>query len=239
MSNIVTLPASQPGDFGAPLPQRYEAARAAIAECARVDECKSWADKAAALAAYARQAKDDSLAVYARRIQARAMRRAGELLKLVPRADVTTRFGQEGDTPAETPNDGKAGAGPPVNRTQAAEDAGLSERQRKTALRVAAVPAADFDYAVESQDPPSVTALAILGTQTRPPAPDSEVEALPATQEEQLEAIRAVFEFSQFCDRIDPAYVAAAIPLEIARLSAAAVGAIDAWLDRYVASLPR
>jgi hypothetical protein len=34
----------------AALPARYEAAKVAIKECAHVDECKDWADKAAALA---------------------------------------------------------------------------------------------------------------------------------------------------------------------------------------------
>jgi len=32
----------------APLPQIYEEAKKAIAECARLDECAGWADKAAA-----------------------------------------------------------------------------------------------------------------------------------------------------------------------------------------------
>ena len=40
----------------AALPVRYEAAKRELAECERVDECASWAKKAAALASYARQA---------------------------------------------------------------------------------------------------------------------------------------------------------------------------------------
>lgn len=63
------------------LPQTYEAARVALAECERVDECKDWADKAQALASYARQADDETLEKLALRIRARATRRAGELLK--------------------------------------------------------------------------------------------------------------------------------------------------------------
>ncbi len=39
------------------LPRTYEAAKAALSECQQVDECKDWADKAAALASYARQAE--------------------------------------------------------------------------------------------------------------------------------------------------------------------------------------
>ncbi len=70
------------------LPATYEAAHKAIAKSSRIDECKSWSDKAAALASYARQAKDQSLCVMAERIRARATRRCGELLKKVPSGQV-------------------------------------------------------------------------------------------------------------------------------------------------------
>ncbi len=53
----------------------------ALASCERIDECKTWANKAEALASYAKMADDDSLRLLADRIQARAVRRMGELLK--------------------------------------------------------------------------------------------------------------------------------------------------------------
>src|SRR5690554_3481448 len=65
------------------LPQTYEAAKSALAQCSAVDECKDWADKAAALASYAKQSNDDQLEKLALRIRARAIRRAGELLKQI------------------------------------------------------------------------------------------------------------------------------------------------------------
>src|SRR6516165_5724503 len=68
------------------LPSTYESAKTALAECHRIDECKDWADRAEALASYARQAKDDELRRMADRIQARAIHRAGELLKEIPPA---------------------------------------------------------------------------------------------------------------------------------------------------------
>jgi hypothetical protein len=55
-----------------------------------------------------------------------------------------------------------------VSRSEAAEDAGLSPHQKKQALRVAAVPKADFDRAVESDDPPTATELAKRGTKAQP-----------------------------------------------------------------------
>jgi hypothetical protein len=66
---------------GARLPTSYEQAKIALASCDKIDECQDWANKAVALASYAKMADDDSLRQMADKIQARAVRRMGELLK--------------------------------------------------------------------------------------------------------------------------------------------------------------
>ena len=141
-----------PSVANAQLPASYENAKTALANCSSMDECKDWADKAKALASYARQSQDESLRKMAVRIQARAIRRAGELLKQI--------MPSKGGRPELT----RADTDPSLTRSQAAEDAGLSERQRKDALRVATLGEDEFTQQVESDNPPTVTALAAQGT---------------------------------------------------------------------------
>ena len=47
------------GVAAARLPVAYEQAKVALAACAKIDECRDWADRAKALASYAKQADDD------------------------------------------------------------------------------------------------------------------------------------------------------------------------------------
>ena len=223
MNAVPALP-TIPDAGAAPLPAVYEAAQKALTECSKLDECKSWADKAAALASYARQAKDDSLRVMATRIQNRAIRRAGELLKQIPRADQATRFGQVGTVP-------------PVTRTQAAEEAGLSDRQRKTALRVAEVPKEEFESALAMPQPPTVTEMAARGTVTRPQVyvPD-DIQPAPVGQAAKAQTL--LREFAAFCGTTEPAAVArACTSLDVEALHGY-VEMIDAWLDRFAPNLP-
>ena len=96
-------------------------------------------DKAEAIAAYARMSKDDQLHKMAVRIQARAVRRVGELLGQFKSPGARTDQPGDGDVPR--------------SQQQAADDAGIGERQRKKAASVAKVPEEQFEAAVESDEP--------------------------------------------------------------------------------------
>jgi hypothetical protein len=150
------LPSLLPGIANAQLPALYEAAKQALAQCVEIDECREWANRSEAMASYARQANDETLFNHARRIKARAVERTGELLKEIVPA-----------TGAHRKNDGAD----ILSRKDAAREAGLSDRQRVTAIRVANIPKDQFEALVESDRPPSVDQLADLGKRKRPEPP--------------------------------------------------------------------
>lgn len=117
---------------------KYEAACRALAECKSLDEVKSWADKAAAMQAYSRMAKDKTMEVDAAEIRIRAERRLGEMLAAT-KAD-------GGLNPAATlkrgpvlvdDEDGKKGP--------TLADAGISYDLSSRAQKLAAVPEAEFE----------------------------------------------------------------------------------------------
>lgn len=214
------LPSNLPAISSARLPASYEAAKTALAECSRIDECQEWADKAEALASYAKQAKDEGLRRLADRIQARAVRRCGELYKQL-----------------ESKQGARTDLGTVPTRSSAAESAGLSERQRKTALRVANVPAEEFEAAVESENPPTITALAEAGKKPRPKplvdldGRDEKEFAISTNGQAQLRQL------ADFANNTDAAIVIRGALLHERKAIRAHIATIDSWLDQLIINL--
>lgn len=125
---------------------RYEAACHALAECKAVDEVKAWADKAAAMQAYGRMAKDKTLEVDAAEIRIRAERRLGEMIA-GQKAEGGLNRGAKvaGNSPG-------MGQGSPVvvgdDRRPKLADAGISKDLSSRAQKLAAVPKEEFEREV-------------------------------------------------------------------------------------------
>lgn len=115
---------------------RYEAARRALAECHTVDEAKDIADKAAAMAAYARQAKDPEMEQWLAEIRLRAQRRAGEISKTLEKS--------KGGRPNEKetlPTTGKS-------KSAVLSEAGISTSAANRFEQLAEVPEEEFEAAL-------------------------------------------------------------------------------------------
>ena len=206
------------------LPASYEAAKQALANCEQIDECVTWADKAAALASYAKQAKDDELMKRSTRIRDRAIRRAGELLKQIEPAHGANQNIGRGTSPIVQ------------TRKQAASDAGLSPDQAKQAIRVANVPAEEFERQVESENPPTVTKLAEQGKQAAPAAkPVIDLKGRdPADFNKALHFVAEFEAYQRSIEKIDTDAVLSVLnDSERARVRKA-IAAIDAVHDRII-----
>lgn len=128
---------------------KYEAACRALAECKSVDEVKTWADKAAAMQAYGRMAKDKTLEVDAAEIRIRAERRLGEMLAQ-QKADGGLATGVRLAGAAPGRNDGSSALVTNEDRPTAPKlsDAGISYDLSSRAQKLAAVPEAEFEAEV-------------------------------------------------------------------------------------------
>jgi hypothetical protein len=138
----------------APLPVRYAEAKIALAECYKVDECKDWSDKMAALKSYARQAKNIDLERRLIEIRLRAERKAGEILKATEKAK-------------GSPGNQHTGPVASADQSKTLAEIGVSKDQSSKWQQLADIPEEYFEAMVESDDPPSVTALADAGKNSR------------------------------------------------------------------------
>lgn len=138
------------------MPVNYEAARKAIALCVEIDECKDWADKAAAIASYAKQSRDATMRDAATRIQLRAEERLGELLASIPKG--TAIFSHEKNKMVPNYN----------GKWATARRAGVTNAQYYRATHIAAVPKKKRDKAIEASPPIRPHVLAAMSVKLAP-----------------------------------------------------------------------
>jgi hypothetical protein len=108
---------------------KYDAARAALEKAHTVDEVKDLRDKAEALRVYAKQAADIDMQNWAAEIRIRAERRAGELLKEMPKQHGARGAGKKVESPRATP----------------LSELGITKTQSSKWQRLADVPAPEFE----------------------------------------------------------------------------------------------
>jgi N6-adenosine-specific RNA methylase IME4 len=120
---------------------QYDAARRALAAAVRVDEVKAIRDKAVAMQAYAKQAKDSTLITQATEIRMRAERRAGELLiEMSARKERATKGGDR-----KSKSQPATLIAPPK-----LADLGINKTQSSRWQRLAAIDAVKFENRVET-----------------------------------------------------------------------------------------
>jgi phage N-6-adenine-methyltransferase len=115
--------------------RRYEAACRAIAEAKSIDEVKDIRDKAEAMRAYARQAKNKQLEVDAAEIRFRAERRLGEMIAAQRDAGLLAKAGR--------PEIGSERD--PIYSTPTLSDSGIDKHLADRARKYAAIPEHEFE----------------------------------------------------------------------------------------------
>lgn len=144
---------------------KYDAARFALQQAVEIDEVKAIRDKAEAMAAYARQAKDTEMIQWVTEIKVRAERRAGQMLSEMPKS-----AGTKGQL------HGKSSGGhivvPPEGSTKTLADLGITKNESSRWQKLAAVDDERFEKAVSAAKEVAgeVTTAAMLRIEREPKA---------------------------------------------------------------------
>lgn len=122
---------------------RYEAACRAVAEAKSIDEAKDFRDKAEAMRAYARQAKNKQLELDAAEIRIRAERRLGELIAAQREAGLMAT-GTKGQLVGKDASGGFV-CNPPEEKPITLAEAGIDKNLADRARKYAAIPEEEFN----------------------------------------------------------------------------------------------
>ena len=129
----------------------YDRMCSAIAECSRVDEAKDIRDKALALEAYYRQARNLDAEREAANVRLRAERRVGELLKDLARADLTETGKAARDRQLGLSDDRTT----PSPYATALAEQGMSRQAAHRFQSLASIPEREFEAALRGPEKPT------------------------------------------------------------------------------------
>lgn len=139
---------------GARLPlAKYDTMCVAIEAARAVDEVKDIRDKALAIQAYARQAKNLDAERHAAEIRVRAERRCGELLSEMPKATGAAGLGINQYTPEEVRYTETTAP------TSTLSDFDISKNQSSQWQQLAALPDEQFEEAIAEQEIPTTSSV--------------------------------------------------------------------------------
>lgn len=164
----------------------YDRMCSAIAECVRVDEAKDIRDKALALEAYYRQARNLDAEREAANVRLRAERRVGELLKELARTEPAEAAVMGGHAKAAMSDGGTrqtisemARSRGPSPYAAALADQGMSRQQASRYQAIANIPEPVFEKALSGPEKATTTGMLKQAqearSQVRDPAPKPRV----------------------------------------------------------------
>jgi len=150
---------------------RYEAARAALAECRRVDEAKNIRDTAEAMRLYARQARDMAMELDAWEIRTRAERRLGEML-IAAREAGQLREGRNWPEQAARNSNGSAPEPLELPARVILKEAGIDKKLSSASQKVASISEQAFEAMVARSREQMAAArdrrtMTLVGTQSK------------------------------------------------------------------------
>lgn len=195
------------------LPVEYERACQALAECLTLDEAKYWANKADALAAWARIYHDDKCQRDAKALKLLAYRRMGEIASEL-RPGKRVAFGRGYGN--------FSGSAPGQNALL--REQGLTKEQSRHVQGIAKIDKPIFDQAVSSKKPPAPTTLIRNALGENP------------EWQQFSHALSAVL---MQCRRIDAALLAKSLSDNLHELSRSRALEVITWLDEFERHLPK
>ena len=160
----------------------YDRMCSAIAECSRVDEAKDIRDKALALEAYYRQARNLDAEREAANVRLRAERRVGELLKELARAETPNPHGAGGRAGKVVTSDVVTQQSPYAS---ALSEQGITRQAASRYQALANIPEPVFEQALSGPERPT-TAGMLKHVEARQTVKAASAPRVPAVSSEAL-----------------------------------------------------